>query len=151
MNKDANPCTNFFAYACGGFVKNTQIPADETEVTPFSILRNKVSLQLKTLFEEPTVLNEPKPFKLAKTLYNSCMNEDLINRLGLQPIVKQVLDNIGSWPVLDKMPNFYSPDLFTWSNYVVWFRELGFSHDLFMKISVEPDIKNVKRRLITVS
>jgi len=72
----------------------------------------------------------------------------LIEKLGFKPI-KKILDILGGWPVVTGVN--WQPQYFTWSNYVAWFRELGFNHDYFMKISVEPDIQNVNRKFITVS
>jgi predicted metalloendopeptidase len=74
MNSNVSPCENFYEFACGGFIQNKQIPSDQAEVTAFTMLRNKVSTQLKILFNEPLKSSEPKPFHLAKTLYKSCMN-----------------------------------------------------------------------------
>lgn len=148
MNEKIDPCDDFYQFACGGFVHQHNIARDQVEVTHFSILRDRVATQLRTLFEERIQRNEAKPFQLVKTMYKSCMNERLIESQGFQPLF-QVLDEVGGWAVL-LGDNWQPQEEFKWENFVVWYRELGLGLDYFMKISIEPDLQNVGKRFITI-
>lgn len=75
MDEEADPCSNFYDFACGGFVKRTIIPDDKTQMTTFGMLNDKLDEQVRILVEEPPQINEPKPFVLIKNLYQSCMNK----------------------------------------------------------------------------
>ena len=52
------------------------------------------------LLEEESYYNEPKPFRMAKDVYKSCMNKDRIEELGVEPL-KGILRELGGWPVLE--------------------------------------------------
>ncbi len=52
------------------------------------------------LLEENNVAGEPKPFRMARDVYKSCMDKDGIERLGLEPL-KRILKDLGGWPVLE--------------------------------------------------
>ena len=43
---------------------------------------------------------EPKPFQMAKSVYQSCMNKELIEKRGLEP-VKSIIKKLGGWPLLE--------------------------------------------------
>lgn len=74
MDDKVDPCDDFYDFACGSFVKNTRIPDDKTSVNTFSIITDQLQEQIRALLDEPIAENEPRPFALAKTLYQACMN-----------------------------------------------------------------------------
>ena len=43
--------------------------------------------------------SEWKSDRMAKNLYDSCMDQEKIEELGLEPI-KDILKHLGGWPVL---------------------------------------------------
>lgn len=75
MDTTVDPCDDFYSYACGTFVRDTIIPDDKTSVNTFSVIGDKLQEQLRSLVTDPVDPAEPKPFKLAKQLYNACMNK----------------------------------------------------------------------------
>lgn len=75
MNETADPCDDFYEFACGKFLKNTMIPEDKVSMDPMSIVEDNLQKQLRSIFDEEIEQDEIKPFKMAKILYKSCMNE----------------------------------------------------------------------------
>ena len=101
MDESVNPCDNFYQFACGGFVKSTVIPDDETEVTILGTLNDKVQEQVRILVEDPPVANESKPFTLIRNLYASCMNKCKsafrINSIKASFLILTGCNNFQSW------------------------------------------------------
>lgn len=73
-------CDDFYRFACGQFIKTTEIPDDKVSVNAFSLTDDNLQEQLKTLVESPVENNDIEPFKMVKKLYSGCMNEGHKNR-----------------------------------------------------------------------
>ncbi|XP_043263785.1 neprilysin-2 isoform X2 [Colletes gigas] len=145
MDTEVEPCDDFYDFACGGFLKNTHIPDDKTSVNTFTEISDKLQNQLRSSIEEKSAPNEPKPFRLAKNLYKSCINKTVIEQQGLEPLLK-ILQNLGGWPVLEG--DDWNDDAFDWKESVYKFRKTGYSVDYFIDFSVGVDLKNSTRRII---
>lgn len=75
MDRNVEPCDDFYKFTCGGFLDSTVIPDDKTSVNTFSIIADALLEQLRTSIEEESLPNEPRPFRLAKDFYKACMNK----------------------------------------------------------------------------
>ena len=75
MDREVEPCDDFYDFACGGFLKSTIIPDDKITVNTFTGISDELQNQLRTSIEEKSPPNEPKPFRLVKNLYKACMNK----------------------------------------------------------------------------
>lgn len=75
MDSTVDPCEDFYNFACGTFIKETNIPDDKSSVNSFSIIEDKLEEQLRNLVSEKINESEAEPFKLAKRIFNSCMNK----------------------------------------------------------------------------
>ena len=82
---------------------------------------------------------------MAKAVYQSCMNKDLIERRGLEP-VKAVLKRLGGWPLLEGAD--WDGAGFKWYEQMYRHRELGFSVDYFYDFSVSTDLKVIFREYL---
>lgn len=75
MNLTANPCDDFYNFACGRFEKTVIIPDDGGSVNTINMIEGRVLAQLHTLLNSD--INEKldiRPFKMAKIFYKQCMN-----------------------------------------------------------------------------
>uniref|UniRef100_A0A8D8BE29 Neprilysin-11 n=1 Tax=Culex pipiens TaxID=7175 RepID=A0A8D8BE29_CULPI len=146
MDTSVEPCDDFYNYACGKFVQETNIPDEKVSVNTFSVIGDRLQEQLRSLVSEEIGENEGTPFKLAKNLFKLCMNKTRIEEKGIQPLL-DILDRLGGWPVL-KGDSWNQDSSWTWVKSVKDFREQGYSTDYFFDFSVGTDLKNSTRRII---
>jgi predicted metalloendopeptidase len=89
MDPREDPCRDFYQYACGGWLREAQIPADQHRWTrSFSVIAAQTRLRLRELLEQPVALiggvaaYEDRPL----VYWQTCMDEPLVEQLGLSPI-----------------------------------------------------------------
>src|SRR6202020_3262451 len=90
IDKTADPCTNFYQYACGNWNKNNPIPADQTRWGRFNELAERNNYLLYT--ELKSAADAPKGPLQTKygNYFAACMNTDLANRLAAKPIAPEL-------------------------------------------------------------
>ncbi|KAM6356398.1 neprilysin [Alca torda] len=97
MDTTAEPCDDFYQYACGGWLKRNVIPETSSRYSNFDILRDELEVVLKDVLDVPSN-NDITAVQKAKTLYRSCINETTIDSRGGKPLIN-LLPNVSDWPV----------------------------------------------------
>jgi putative endopeptidase len=88
IDRSQDPCTDFYQYACGNWLKSVQIPADEPAWSrSFNEIQKRNELELKRILEDSTKPGSADPVtqKLG-AFYGACMDEAAADKAGVQPI-----------------------------------------------------------------
>ncbi|KAL4707121.1 hypothetical protein ACJJTC_011248, partial [Scirpophaga incertulas] len=97
LNKEVEPCTDFYEFACGGWIKRNPVPEWATSWDQLALLRERLVSDLRDLLEEPDQPHLPESVRKAKTLYRTCIDVDKLEKDGIEPI-QRVLVSLGLPP-----------------------------------------------------
>ena len=95
MDRSVDPCTDFFAYSCGGWVKNNPIPPDQSSWDTYSKMQDENTARLRGILEAASKADPGRNAVTQKIgdYYASCTDEQAIEAKGAEPL-KPMLDRI---------------------------------------------------------
>ena len=87
IDKSADPCNNFYQYACGTWIKNNPIPPDESSWGRFNELFQRNQEILRGILEDSAKHQDRSSIdQKIGGFYQSCMNEPEIEQRGTAPL-----------------------------------------------------------------
>ena len=88
MDKTADPCSDFYQYACGGWLKKTEIPADRSMWSrSFSVIHERNIQTLHQILEDAAKNpGDDAGKKKIGDYYAACMDTKAIDKMGLKGI-----------------------------------------------------------------
>ncbi|XP_065316933.1 endothelin-converting enzyme homolog [Gordionus sp. m RMFG-2023] len=131
MNQSMDPCTDFYEFACGGYIQKTSIPSGYNRWDQISAISESILLTIKDILgdyssskgnnkwlgreiimselscvrisnnKNPHTKYEARAERLAKTYYDSCMDKNIIREKLGGKPLTDLLDLYGGWDVLN--------------------------------------------------
>lgn len=150
MNATANPCDNFYEYACGGWKEHHSIPESKSRTGTFDLLDEKMTKEIRQLLSEFNLNTDTKQsagaVSYAAFLYQRCMElGNQSNNIGLgylKTVVKSILGH--DWSIGNK--NLNSND--QWNT--IYVRAMASGVSSFFSIWVYPNPLNVTGNVLSI-
>src|ERR1700747_710285 len=97
IDRTIDPCADFYQYACGNWLKKTEIPADQTEWISFTELYERNLVTLRGILEKAAAGGASRSAIEQKIgdYYGACMDEKAAEAKGLDPL-KPELDRVAA-------------------------------------------------------
>ncbi|XP_071442965.1 endothelin-converting enzyme 2-like [Hetaerina americana] len=146
MNVSANPCDDFWNFACGEWLAGNPLPPSRSrwnrkEELEYAV-RESIRAMLATM-AHPTKVKS-LPWKV-KYFYDSCMSLDNVETDKERPL-RKIIKELGDWHVLREF------SVHSWDFKRTWQKlhtEYGVTP--FFKVEVVPDPRGAERNIIQVS
>jgi len=88
LDTTASACDDFYQFACGGWLKSAEIPADKSRWSRFDEINDRIEAALHTILDDAVKADakkEPVKARLG-VFYASCMDEAAVEKLGVKPV-----------------------------------------------------------------
>ncbi len=97
MDLDAEPCEDFYRYACGGWLDATELPADQTRwARSFSVIHERNRAVVRDILEQAAADpgSDPDRRRIGD-YYASCMDEAGIEKAAAEPLAPMLEEIAG--------------------------------------------------------
>jgi endothelin-converting enzyme/putative endopeptidase len=117
LDRTADPCVDFYQFACGGWMNNNPIPSDRASWTTFDELQERNDTKLRDLLETAAARPTAETRQIGD-YYAACMDESGINGKGLKPLqpeldrVASLTSRAGLPPLLARLHEIGTPAFF---------------------------------------
>ena len=150
MDRTANPCNDFYMYACGGWIARNPIPEKQSNWGVESVLGTQNMYALRQVLEkgERTNTKHADPnsaVQNARNFYKACMQTDAIKKAGSKPLL-DVISKFNN--VIAKSKDRTVPAVLTKKLEILM---MNYSISTLFSTYVEVDERNSSRNAIHVS
>lgn len=166
IDKSVDPCVDFYQYACGNWIKNSEIPADESRWGSFTELYDR-NLEIERGILEKAAAGGASRDAIDQRigdLYGSCMDEKAVNAKGFDPVRPELekitashdkgelIDDIAHLRLVGgtSLFSFYSsPDMHNADEVIAYIDQGGLSlpdRDYYIKDT--PKMKEMRQHLV---
>jgi endothelin-converting enzyme/putative endopeptidase len=85
LDRAHDPCDDFYAFACGGWMKNNPVPPDQARWSVYGKLHDENEQFLWGLLEQAAASGSPPERKIGD-YFAACMDDAAVERAGLAPL-----------------------------------------------------------------
>jgi putative endopeptidase len=166
IDKTVDPCTDFYQYACGSWLKTAEIPADQTSWASFVEIRERNAAVMRQILEKAADGSTGRDAITQKIgdYYGSCMDEKVVEAQGLKPLQPELdriagakdkaalIEAIARVHLIGPNPlfSFYSsPDLHSANDVIAYIDQGGLSlpdRDYYLKD--DPKMADARKSLV---
>jgi endothelin-converting enzyme/putative endopeptidase len=135
LDRAADPCNDFYQFACGGWISSHPVPADRASWSRFDELQERNDETLRRILETAAATPTAETRQIGD-YYGTCMDERAIDAAGITPL-KGDLEAIASLSDMKALPGLLARLHLTGVN-------------AFFRFAAVPDFENAKMQLAWV-